>query len=263
MPSSGGRESLAWRQHIEPLPRSQMISQSGAKRKLTYHNHTRTKKRNHTSASIVAHRPRQKAQAGRPAWQVVRLRTHAHRAAAQHRHRWRVGKRSHRRFNRGKVHASSQHVVQTHLRRSWPHLPWVVGYEKHVRSIKRRAQPQQKRALRRNADAVLARPSVKGSKCTTEDDVCQKACSVIERSNRSARATYQKSAAIDCSPQRGSAMQCRPRSAFAARTAGKPRVSRATRRVCGGSGRPSSGRATRGRGLGGTMGALRVSRARP
>jgi len=238
-----------------------MIFQSGAKRKLMYHNHTRPKRRNHTSASIVAHRPRQKAQAGRPAWQVVCLRTHAPRRRAAQAQVARRQTQPQERFNRGKVHASSQHVVQTHLRRSWPHLPWVVGSVKHVRSIKRRAQPQQKRALRRNAGAVLARPSVRGSKCTTEDGVCQKACSVTERSNRSARATYQTSAAIDCSPQRESAMQCRPRSAFAARTAGKPRVSRATRRVCGGGGRPSP--ATRGRGLGGTMGALRVSRARP
>ena len=131
-----------------------------------------------------------------------------------------------------------------------------------TRSQHQAARPASAEACaRRNADAVLARLSVRGSKCTTEDGVCQKACSVTERSNRSARATYQTSAAIDCSPQRESAMQCRPRSAFAARTAGKPRVSRATRRVCGGGGRPSP--ATRGRGLGGTMGALRVSRARP
>jgi len=100
-----------------------------------------------------------------------------------------------------------------------------------------------------------SRPSVRGSTCTTEDGICQKACSVTERSNRSARGTYQKSAAIDCSPQRESAMQCRPRSAFAARTAGKPRVLRAIRRVRGGGGGPSPGRTTRGRSLGGTMGA--------
>jgi len=95
MPSSGGIESLAWRRHTEP--RSLMISQSWAKIKLAHHNHARKKnKKNRTSASIITHRPRQKAQAGRPARQVVSLRTHAHRAAARHRHRWRVGKRGHR-----------------------------------------------------------------------------------------------------------------------------------------------------------------------
>ena len=125
-----------------------MISQSKAKRKLTYHNHTRTAKK---KSYVCQHRrtqtsPKSTGRApclagGSPADACSPRRRVAQAQVARRQ------TQPQERFNRGKVHASSQHVVQTHLRRSWPHLPWVVGSEKHVRSIKRRAQPQQKRAL--------------------------------------------------------------------------------------------------------------------
>jgi len=50
-PSSGGIESLAWRRHTEP--RSLMISQSWATRKLAHHNHARKKKK---KSSVFQHR---------------------------------------------------------------------------------------------------------------------------------------------------------------------------------------------------------------
>ena len=55
------------------------------------------------------------------------------------------------------------------------------------------------------------------------------------------------------SPRCESHSQCCAWSTCRPRTAGKPRVSRASRRVRGGGGGPSPGRATRGRSLSGTM----------
>jgi len=117
------------------------------------------------------------------------------------------------------------------------------GALSHSRSVRSVAMP---------VLCLRARQS-RGSKYTTEDDVRQKACSVTGRSNRSVRATYQKSPMFGRSPRCESHSQCCAWSTYRPRTAGKPRVSRASRRVRGGGGGPSPGRATRGRSLSGTM----------
>jgi hypothetical protein len=146
----GERESLTCRQrHGCSQSASFVLLHNKKKTNAPHSPHTpltrkKKKKRLCHHRKHAAHRPRPyTGRAPCPAVDSPARGKHAGSPRRAHRHRWRaLANVATVAFTRRRVHASSQYVAQTHLRRSWAHPPWTVGREEHARSTKPRAQPQ-------------------------------------------------------------------------------------------------------------------------